>query len=159
MNPMKCTQLLHFLWSTPTFTENLLFYHILTRGLTWSKLNFTWSTPGCYPNFFFSHFSIYDPIWVNFLQKIFMSYYFVFPFAYNSLYIIFKSIILLGCLNILFISLVIIESSCKTYVETDLALLHYVTFIESLAICPMEALYFDSDQFTKNSIVGVNYRG
>jgi hypothetical protein len=81
-----------------------------------------------------------------------MFYYSVLPFAYNYLYIIFKSIILFVCLNILFISLVAMEPSCKTYVETDLASLHYITFIESLAICPTEALSFDSNQFTKNSI-------
>jgi hypothetical protein len=44
------------------------------------------------------------------------------------------------------------EPSCKTYVETDMVSLHYVTFIEPLAICLTEALSFDSDQFTKNSI-------
>jgi hypothetical protein len=41
---------------------------------------------------------------------------------------------------------------CKIYVETDLASLHYTTFIEPFAICPMEALSFDSDQFMNNSI-------
>jgi hypothetical protein len=81
-----------------------------------------------------------------------MSYYSVFPFAYNSLYIIFKSIILFVCLNRFFISLVAMEPSCKTYVKTDLASPHYVIFIEPLSICPMEHLSIDSDQFTKNSI-------
>jgi hypothetical protein len=33
-----------------------------------------------------------------------------------------------------------------------LASLHYVTFIELLAVFPMEALSFDSDQFTNNSM-------
>jgi hypothetical protein len=41
---------------------------------------------------------------------------------------------------------------CKIYVESDLASLHYTTFIEPFAICPMEALSFDSDQFMNNSI-------
>jgi hypothetical protein len=81
-----------------------------------------------------------------------MFYYFVFPFAYNYLYIIFKLIILFVYLNRLFISLVAIDPSCKTYVENDLISLHYVTFIELLAICPTETLSFDSDQFTNNSI-------
>jgi hypothetical protein len=81
-----------------------------------------------------------------------MFHYYVFPFAYNYLYIIFKSIILFVCLNRFFISLVAMEPSCKTYVETDMVSLHYVTFIEPLAICLTEALSFDSDQFTKNSI-------
>jgi hypothetical protein len=81
-----------------------------------------------------------------------MFHYYVFPFAYNYLYILFKSIILFVCLNRFFISLVAMEPSCKTYVETDMVSLHYVTFIEPLAICLTEALSFDSDQFTKNSI-------
>jgi hypothetical protein len=49
-------------------------------------------------------------------------------------------------------SLVAMDHFCKTYVETDLASLHYITFIEPLTICPMEAKSFDSDQFTNNSI-------
>jgi hypothetical protein len=81
-----------------------------------------------------------------------MFHYYVFPFAYNYLYILFKSIILFVCLNRFFISLVAMEPSCKTYVKTDMVSLHYVTFIEPLAICLTEALSFDSDQFTKNSI-------
>jgi hypothetical protein len=56
------------------------------------------------------------------------------------------------CSNRLFISLVVMDSSFKTYVETELASLHYTTFIEPLAICQMEALYFNSDQFMNNSI-------
>jgi hypothetical protein len=36
--------------------------------------------------------------------------------------------------------LVAMDSSCKTYVKTNLASLHYVTFIELLAVCPTEAL-------------------
>jgi hypothetical protein len=41
---------------------------------------------------------------------------------------------------------------CKSYVENDLVSLHYVTFIEPLAIFPTEALSFDYKQFTNNSI-------
>jgi hypothetical protein len=81
-----------------------------------------------------------------------MFYYSVSPFAYNSLYIIFKSIIIFVCLNKLFMSLVTMNHFCKTYAETDLTLLHYITFIKPLAICPTEALSFDSDQFMNNSI-------
>jgi hypothetical protein len=44
------------------------------------------------------------------------------------------------------------NSSCKTYVETDLASLYYVTFIAPLAVCPTEALSIDYDQFTNNTI-------
>jgi hypothetical protein len=44
------------------------------------------------------------------------------------------------------------DSSCKTYVETDLASLYYVTFIAPLAVCPTEALSIDYDQFTNNTI-------
>jgi hypothetical protein len=39
--------------------------------------------------------------------------------------------------------LVAMDSSCKTYVKTDLASLHYVTFIEPLVVCPTEALSFE----------------
>jgi hypothetical protein len=45
-----------------------------------------------------------------------------------------------------------INPSCKAYVKTNLTSLHHVTFIELLGICPTEALSFDSDQFTNNSI-------
>jgi hypothetical protein len=40
----------------------------------------------------------------------------------------------------------------KTYDETDLATLHYVTFIKPLVVFPIETLSFDSEQFTNNSI-------
>jgi hypothetical protein len=43
-------------------------------------------------------------------------------------------------------------SSRKTYVETDLASLYYVTFIAPLAVCPTEALSINYDQFTNNTI-------
>jgi hypothetical protein len=43
------------------------------------------------------------------------------------------------------------NSSCKTYVETDLDSLHYVTFIEPLVVCPMEDLSFHSNEFTNNA--------
>jgi hypothetical protein len=41
---------------------------------------------------------------------------------------------------------------CKSCVETDLASLHYVTFIEPLVVFPTEALSFNFEQFTNNSI-------
>jgi hypothetical protein len=41
---------------------------------------------------------------------------------------------------------------CKTNIETDLATLHYVAFIEPLVVFLMEALSFDSEWFTNNSI-------
>jgi hypothetical protein len=110
---------------------------------------------GLYSNFIFCLIfqePISETISVKILQKIFMFYYFVFPFAYNYLYIIFKLIILFVCLNRLFISLVAMDPSCKTYVKNDLISLHYVTFIELLAISPTETPSFDSDQFTDNSI-------
>jgi hypothetical protein len=56
------------------------------------------------------------------------------------------------CLNMLYISLVTMDSSCKTYVKSDLASLHYVAFIEPIVICTMEVLSFHSDQFTNNAI-------
>jgi hypothetical protein len=40
----------------------------------------------------------------------------------------------------------------KSYVETDLAFLHYLIFIEPLAVLPTEALSFDSELFTNNSV-------
>jgi hypothetical protein len=40
----------------------------------------------------------------------------------------------------------------KSNAETDLASLHYVTFIKLLVVFPMEALSFDSKQFTNNSM-------
>jgi hypothetical protein len=33
----------------------------------------------------------------------------------------------------------------KSYAEIDLASLHYITFIEPLAVFPMEKLSFDSE--------------
>jgi hypothetical protein len=40
----------------------------------------------------------------------------------------------------------------KSYTTSDLASLHYVKFIEPLAISPSEALSFDSEQFMNISI-------
>jgi hypothetical protein len=40
----------------------------------------------------------------------------------------------------------------KSYVETDLTMLHYVIFIEPPAVSRTEALSFDSDDFTSNSM-------
>jgi hypothetical protein len=47
---------------------------------------------------------------------------------------------------------VAMDSSYKTYVETDLASGHYVTFIEPFVVCPTDALSFDSDEFTNNNM-------
>jgi hypothetical protein len=63
-----------------------------------------------------------------------------------------KIIFLFICLNRFFISLVAMDHFYKSNAETDLALLHYITFIESLAVFPMEVLSFDSDDFTNNSM-------
>jgi hypothetical protein len=41
---------------------------------------------------------------------------------------------------------------CKSYVDTDLAALHYVIFIESFAVSPKEALSLNSEQFVNTSI-------
>jgi hypothetical protein len=40
----------------------------------------------------------------------------------------------------------------KSYIDTNLASLHYVTFIKPLAVFPMEALSFDCEHFTNTSI-------
>jgi hypothetical protein len=40
----------------------------------------------------------------------------------------------------------------NSYVNTDLASLHYVTFIKPLVVLPTEALSFDSKQFMNNSM-------
>jgi hypothetical protein len=63
-----------------------------------------------------------------------------------------RSIILFICLNKFFISLVAMNAFCKSYVDTDLASLHYVTFIKPFVVSPKEALSFDSKQFTNTSI-------
>jgi hypothetical protein len=59
---------------------------------------------------------------------------------------------LLICLHRLYISLVVIDYFYKSYAKTDLATLHYVTFIESLVVSPTEALSFDSDTLTSSSM-------
>jgi hypothetical protein len=41
------------------------------------------------------------------------------------------------------------DSYYKTYVKTDLASIHYITFIELLVVCPNEALSLDSDKKTR----------
>jgi hypothetical protein len=64
----------------------------------------------------------------------------------------FKLILLFICLNKLFVYLVPMDCFCKTNNETDLATLHYMAFIEPLTVFPMEALSFDSEQFTNDSI-------
>jgi hypothetical protein len=50
------------------------------------------------------------------------------------------------------ISLVAMDHFYKSYAKTDLALLHYVTFIEPLAVSTTEMLSFDFDEFTSNSM-------
>jgi hypothetical protein len=40
----------------------------------------------------------------------------------------------------------------KSCTKTDLATLHYVTFIELFGVFPTKALSFDSKQFMSNSI-------
>jgi hypothetical protein len=40
----------------------------------------------------------------------------------------------------------------KSYVEADLASLHYFTFIEPLVVLPMKPLSFRSEQFINSSI-------
>jgi hypothetical protein len=54
------------------------------------------------------------------------------------------------CLNRVLLSLMKMDHFYKSYAKTDLASLHYVTFIESLAIFSTEALSFDFDDFTVN---------
>jgi hypothetical protein len=117
------------------------------------KLTYTWKTPSFSQILFSSLFFIGAHL-RNHLSKFFTSCSTIslLTFAYNSLYIIFKSIIKFFCLSRLFISLVAMDSSCKTYVETDLISLHYVTFIEPLVVYPTEALSFDSDEFMNNNI-------
>jgi hypothetical protein len=62
------------------------------------------------------------------------------------------TLILFICVNRFFISLVIMNTFCKSCVDTDLASLHYVTFIKPFVVSPKEALSFDSKQFTNTSI-------
>jgi hypothetical protein len=50
----------------------------------------------------------------------------------------------------MFKSLVAMDYFYKSCVETDLATLHYVTFIESFNVLPTEPLSFDSAHFTSN---------
>jgi hypothetical protein len=69
---------------------------------------------------------------------------------------IFKTIILFIFLNGFFISLVQMDLFYKSNVETALATLHYITFIESLAVFPTEELSFNSEQFTNNSMKNVS---
>jgi hypothetical protein len=52
----------------------------------------------------------------------------------------------------LFIPLVAMDHFYKSYVETDLAMLHYVIFIEPLVVSQTEVLSFDSNDFTSNSM-------
>jgi hypothetical protein len=43
----------------------------------------------------------------------------------------------------------------KSYAETDLTSVHYITFIEPLVVFLTEALSFESEQFTNNFINNV----
>jgi hypothetical protein len=56
------------------------------------------------------------------------------------------------CLNRLSISLIAMNTFFKSYVDTDLAWLHYTTFIEPIVISPNEAISFDSELFTNTFI-------
>jgi hypothetical protein len=106
-------------------------------------------TPSCLPNVLLKFIiSAQQSIWVIFYQIIFMFYYSVLTFSY----IPFKIIFLLICLHMLFISLVAMDHFYKSYVKTDLATLHYVIFIEPLAISQTEVLSFDFNDFTSNSM-------
>jgi hypothetical protein len=62
------------------------------------------------------------------------------------------------CLSRLLRSLVVMDYCCKSYVETDLTSLHYITFIESLTVLPTETLSFDSKKFANKSIKVVEAR-
>jgi hypothetical protein len=59
---------------------------------------------------------------------------------------------LLVCLNILYNFLLAMDLFYKLCVKIDLASLHYITFIELLAVIPMESLSFGLDQFMNSSI-------
>jgi hypothetical protein len=63
-----------------------------------------------------------------------------------------RIIFLLICLHRVFVSLVTMDNFYKSYAESDLATLHYIAFIKPLAFSPKEALSFDSDDFTSNSM-------
>jgi hypothetical protein len=89
---------------------------------------------------------------------IFISFFHRSPFEYNmhsiSHVVVHLSKNNIEIYNFLFflISLVAMYPCCKSCIETNLALLHYVTFIEPLTVHPIEALSFDSAQFANNSI-------
>jgi hypothetical protein len=53
------------------------------------------------------------------------------------------------CLSMLSISLEPMNTFCKSYVDTDLAWLHYVTFIEQIVVSPNEA--FIERDFSKQN--------
>jgi hypothetical protein len=63
-----------------------------------------------------------------------------------------RIIFLLTSLHRLYIPLVVMNYFYKSYIEADLAMLHYITFIEPLAGSPMKALSFDSNALTTNSM-------
>jgi hypothetical protein len=50
------------------------------------------------------------------------------------------------------VSLMAMDPFCKSCVTTNLASIHYVTFIEPLVVFSTEAMSFDSKQFTNISI-------
>jgi hypothetical protein len=73
---------------------------------------------------------------------------FVLTFSYISILTMFLFI----CFNRLYIYSVSMDHFCNSYTDTDLTSLYSVIFIEPLAILPMEALSFDSEQFRNKSI-------
>jgi hypothetical protein len=59
------------------------------------------------------------------------------------------------CLNRLYIYFMAMDPFRNLYNDTNLASLHYITFIEPLAVLPTEVLSFDSEEFTNNSMKNV----
>jgi hypothetical protein len=55
------------------------------------------------------------------------------------------------CFSRIFIFFVAMDSFYKSYVETDLTTLHYITFIKLFGVFSTETLSFNSEQFTNNS--------
>jgi hypothetical protein len=49
-------------------------------------------------------------------------------------------------------SLVAMYPCCKSYVKTNLASLHSIAFNEPLTARPIQAMFFNSEQFMNNSI-------
>jgi hypothetical protein len=81
-----------------------------------------------------------------------MLLYSLFIFSYHSLYMILRSIILFIYLDRLYISLMSMNTFFESYADTNLAWLHYVTFLELIVVSPNETLSFDSELFVNTSI-------